>query len=300
MINFAGRTAFVTGGANGIGIGLVRALLAEGCKVAIADIRQDAIEKALKTLDNQSVIGVQVDVSSRDAMEKAADEVEANFGPVSLLFNNAGINLFQTIEDSSYSDWDWVMGVNLHGPINGVMTFVPRMIAAGNGGYIVNTASMAGWLASGAPGIYNTTKFAVRGMSESLRYSLAPHGIGVSILCPGLVKSYIYASDDVRPKELLDGAKPVDTANVQRLAEFHEFGMEPEVIAARVLDGMRENRTYIFSHPEFKEEVAELFQEYLADFRDLPEDPGFNKRTGFEKFRRDRYSEARAAARKAT
>ena len=186
------------------------------------------------------------------------------------------------------------------GMINGVMTFVPRMIAAGNGGYIVNTASMAGWLASGAPGIYNTTKFAVRGMSESLRYSLAPHGIGVSILCPGLVKSYIYASDDVRPKELLDGAKPVDTANVQRLAEFHEFGMEPDVIAARVLDGMRENRTYIFSHPEFKDEVAGLFQEYLADFRDLPEDPGFEKRIGFEKFRRDRYSEARAAARKAT
>ncbi len=300
MIDFAGRTAFVTGGANGIGIGLVRALLAEGCKVAIADIRQDSIEKALKTLDNQSVMGVQVDVSSRDEMEKAADEVEAQFGPVSLLFNNAGINLFQTIEDSSYSDWDWVLGVNLHGPINGVMTFVPRMIAAGNGGYIVNTASMAGWLASGAPGIYNTTKFAVRGMSESLRYSLAPHGIGVSILCPGLVKSYIYASDDVRPKELLDGAKPVDTANVQRLAEFHEFGMEPDVIAARVLDGMRENRTYIFSHPEFKEEVAELFQEYLADFRDFPEDPGFDKRTGFEKFRRERYTEARAAARKAT
>ena len=300
MIDFAGRTAFVTGGANGIGIGLVRALLAEGCKVAIADIRQDSIEKALKTLDNQSVMGVQVDVSSRDAMEKAADEVEAQFGPVSLLFNNAGINLFQTIEDSSYSDWDWVMGVNLHGPINGVMTFVPRMIAAGNGGYIVNTASMAGWLASGAPGIYNTTKFAVRGMSESLRYSLAPHGIGVSILCPGLVKSYIYASDAVRPKELLDGAKPVDTANVQRLAEFHEFGMEPDVIAARVLDGMRENRTYIFSHPEFKEEITELFQEYLADFRDFPEDPGFDKRTGFEKFRRERYTEARAAAHKAT
>lgn len=300
MIQFAGRIAFVTGGANGIGIGLVRALLAEGCKVAIADIREDAIEKALKTLDNQMVMGVQVDVSSRDAMEKAADEVEAKFGPVSLLFNNAGINLFQTIEDSSYSDWDWVMGVNLHGPINGVMTFVPRMIAAGNGGYIVNTASMAGWLASGAPGIYNTTKFAVRGMSESLRYSLAPHGIGVSILCPGLVKSYIYASDDVRPKELLDGAKPVDTANVQRLAEFHEFGMEPDVIAARVLDGMRENRTYIFSHPEFKDEVAGLFQEYLADFRDLPEDPGFEKRTGFETFRRERYAEARAAARKAT
>jgi NAD(P)-dependent dehydrogenase (short-subunit alcohol dehydrogenase family) len=300
MIDFAGRTAFVTGGANGVGIGLVRALLAEGCKVAIADIRQDSIDAALKSLDNSEVMGVQVDVSSRDAMAKAADEVEAKFGPVTLLFNNAGINLFQTIEDSSYSDWDWVMGVNLHGPINGVMTFVPRMIAHGKGGYIVNTASMAGWLASGSPGIYNTTKFAVRGMSESLRYSLAPHGIGVSIVCPGLVKSYIYASDDIRPDALKAGAKPIDTENVKRLAEFHEFGMEPDEIAARILDGMRENRTYIFSHPDHKEEVAELFQEYLSDYRDYPNDPGFDKRVAFEAFRKERYKEARDAARNAT
>jgi NAD(P)-dependent dehydrogenase (short-subunit alcohol dehydrogenase family) len=246
------------------------------------------------------VMGVQVDVSSRDAMAKAADEAEAKFGPVTLLFNNAGVNLFQTIEDSSYSDWDWVMGVNLHGPINGVMTFVPRMIAHGQGGYIVNTASMAGWLASGSPGIYNTTKFAVRGMSESLRYSLAPHGIGVSILCPGLVKSYIYASDDIRPAELLAGAKPVDTENVKRLADFHEFGMEPDEIAARILDGMRENRAYIFSHPDHKEELAEVFQEYLGDYRDYPNDPGYDKRVAFEGFRRERYKEAREAARKAT
>ena len=211
MKDFAGRTAFVTGGANGIGIGLVRALLAQGCNVAIADIRKESIDAALKSLHNQKVMGVQVDVSSRGAMARAANEVEAKFGPVSLLFNNAGINLFQTIEESSYDDWDWVMGVNLHGPINGVMTFVPRMIAAGKGGYIVNTASMAGFLSAGKPGIYNTTKFAVRGMSESLRASLAPHGIGVSVLCPGLVKSYIYASDDIRPEVLKAGAKPVDT-----------------------------------------------------------------------------------------
>ena len=137
-------------------------LFRSGCKVAIADIREDAIEKTLKSLDNQMVMGVKVDVASRDDMARAADEVEAKFGPVTLLFNNAGINLFQTIEDSSWSDWDWVMGVNLQGPINGVMTFVPRMIAHGQGGYIVNTASMAGWLAAGSPGIYNTTKFAVR------------------------------------------------------------------------------------------------------------------------------------------
>ena len=207
MKDLAGRTAFVTGGANGIGLGLARALLAEGCKVAIADIREDAIEAALKTLDNQHVIGVPLDVASRASFAEAADQVEAELGPVSLVFNNAGINLFQTIDESSFDDWDWVMGVNLHGVINGVMTFVPRMKARGDGGHVVNTASMASFLCGPQPGIYNTTKFAVRGMSESLRYSLAPFGIGVSVLCPGLVKSHIYASDEIRPESLLAGAR---------------------------------------------------------------------------------------------
>jgi len=293
MKDFAGRTAFVTGGANGIGIGVVRALLAEGCNVAIADVRADSIERALKSLEGKPVMGVQVDVSSRRDLARAADQVEAKFGPVSLLFNNAGVNLFQTIEESSYDDWDWIMGVNLQGPINGVMTFVPRMIAAGKGGYIVNTASMAAFLAAGVPGIYNTTKFAVRGMSESLRGSLAPHGIGVSVLCPGLVKSYIYASDDIRPDALKAGAKPVDTENVKRLAEIHEFGMEPDVLAARVLEAMREKRFYIFTHPEFRDELRELFDEILQDFRDYPADAGHEKRTGFEKMRRESYKQQR-------
>ncbi len=293
MKDFAGRTAFVTGGAHGIGIGLARALLAEGCKVAIADIRKDAIERVLKTLDNTRAMGVELDVASRDAMARAADQVEAKFGSVSLLFNNAGVNLFQSIEDSSYDDWDWIMGVNLQGPINGVMTFAPRMVTARAGGYIVNTASMAAFLAAGVPGIYNTTKFAVRGMSESLRASLAPHGIGVSVLCPGLVKSYIYASDDIRPERFKAGAKPVDRSNVKRLADIHEFGMEPDVIAARVLDAMRENRFHIFTHPEFRDELRELFDEVLTDFRDYPADPGYEKRTGFEKTRRESYRRQR-------
>jgi NAD(P)-dependent dehydrogenase (short-subunit alcohol dehydrogenase family) len=297
MKDLAGRTAFVTGGANGIGLGLARALLAEGCKVAIADIRPDAIEAALKTLDNQHVIGVPLDVSSRQDFAEAADKVEAELGPVSLLFNNAGINLFQTIDESSYDDWDWVMGVNLHGVINGVMTFVPRMKARGEGGHVVNTASMAAFLCGPAPGIYNTTKFAVRGMSESLRYSLAPFGIGVSVLCPGLVKSHIYASDEVRPDELKAGARPVDADAVNRLAQVHEFGMEPDIIAARVIEAIKANRFYIFSHPEFKDELREVFDEIIDAFRDYPPDPGFEQRIDFEKFRRERYQEARLAAR---
>ena len=293
MKDFAGRTAFVTGGANGIGIGVVRALLAEGCTVAMADIRAESIDRALRSLNNPRCMGVQVDVSSRQDMKRAADEVEAKLGPVSLLFNNAGVNLFQNAEDSSYDDWDWVMGVNLQGPINGVMTFVPRMVAAGKGGYIVNTASMASFLAAGVPAIYNTTKFAVRGLSESLRASLAAHGIGVSVLCPGLVKSYIFASNDIRPESLKGNAKPVDAVNVKRLADIHEFGMEPDVIAGRVLEAMREDRFHIFTHPEFKDEMSELFGEILQDFRDYPADPGFEQRTGFEKTRRESYKRQR-------
>jgi NAD(P)-dependent dehydrogenase (short-subunit alcohol dehydrogenase family) len=293
MKDFAGRTAFVTGGANGLGLGLVRALLAQGCNVAIADIRPAHIDAALEALDDPHAMGVPVDVSSRADLARTAEAVEAKFGVVSLLFNNAGVNLFQSIEESSYDDWDWIMGVNLHGPINGVMTFVPRMIRAGQRGYVVNTASMAGFLAAGVCGIYNTTKFAVRGFSESLRASLAPHGIGVSVLCPGLVKSYIYASDEIRPERLKAGAKPINTEFVKRLAEVHQFGMEPEVIAARVLEAMREDRFHIFTHPEFRDELSEVFGEILQDFCDYPVDPGYQQRIDFEKTRRDSYRKQR-------
>ena len=299
MKDFAGRTAFVTGGANGVGIGIVRNLLERGAKVAIADIRQDSIDHALQSLDNREVMGVQLDVASRDGFKAAADEVEAKFGPVSILVNNAGVNLFQPIEESSYDDWDWLLGVNLHGVINGVQTFVPRMVErvkAGEqvGGHVVNTASMAAFLAGGSPGIYNTTKSAVRGLSESLRYSLLPYGIGVSVLCPGLVKSYIYASDDLRPDALKAQMKAVDTTAVERLAGVHEFGMEPDVIGARVIEAMEANRLYIFSHPDHKDELREVFDYILDHYQDYPKDPGFDQRVAFEKFRRDAFADARA------
>lgn len=301
MIDFAGRTAFVTGGANGVGLGIVRNLLNAGAKVAIADIRQDAIDRALASLDNREVMGVQLNVMDRDGYRDAADRVEAEFGPVSLLFNNAGINLFQPIEDSSYDDWDWVLGVNLHGVINGVQTFAPRMKQRAldgtvKGGHITNTASMASFIAGGSPGIYNTAKFAVRGLTYSLRHSMYQYGIGVSAVHPGLVKSFIYASDDVRPDGLKGQMKPVDTAMVERLEGVHEFGMEPDVIGERILEGVRENRANIFTHPDHKAEVAELFDEILADYRDYPQDPGFEQRVAFEKIRADGFAETRRKA----
>jgi NAD(P)-dependent dehydrogenase (short-subunit alcohol dehydrogenase family) len=301
MIDFAGRTAFVTGGANGVGIGIVRNLLEAGARVAIADIRQDAIDAALASLDNREVMGVQLDVMDRAGFRDAADKVEAEFGPVSLLFNNAGINLFQTIEDSSFDDWDWVLGVNLHGVINGVGTFAPRMKARAQsgevtGGHITNTASMASFIAGGAPGIYNTAKFAVRGLSYSLRHSMYKYGIGVSVVHPGLVKSVIYASDDLRPGHLKGAMKPVDQAAVERLAGIHDYGMEPDVIGARILDGIRENRANVFTHPDHKDELREIMDEILADYRDYPEDEGFDRRVAFEKLRRDSFAETRRQA----
>ena len=179
----------------------------------------------------------------------------------------------------------------------GVTTFVPRMKARGAGGYIVNTASMASFLCGPQPGIYNTTKFAVRGLSESLRYSLAPHGIGVSVLLPGLVKSRIHASEEIRPPSLKGGARPVNREMVDRLEQLHQTGMEPDLIARRTLDAIAEGRFHIFPHPEFRDELRELFDEILADFRDYPEDPGYMERLAFERGRRASYKAARLAAR---
>lgn len=291
MKELAGRTAFVTGGANGIGLGLARVLLDNGVKVAIADIREDAIAAALAGLDNRGVMGVPLDVTSRTRFAEAADEVEDRLGPVSLLFNNAGVNLFRTIDDSSYADWDWVLGVNLGGVVNGVATFVPRMKARGAGGHIVNTASMASFLASGSPGIYNCSKFAVRGLSESLRHSLRPHGIGVSVLCPGLVNSEIYRSDEIRTPGTEAGGNATDPDFVKLLGQAHKIGMDPVEVAEKVVAAIRENRYYIFSHPEFREELGEVFDDILTNFTDETPDP---ERLKFEQGRRARYAEERA------
>jgi short-subunit dehydrogenase len=152
---------------------------------------------------------------------------------------------------------------------------------------------MAAFLSSPSPGIYNTTKAAVRALSESLRYSLLQHGIGVSVLCPGLVKSVIYASDDVRPDALKGAMKPVDKAAVERLQGVHEFGMEPDVIGARAIEAIKANRLYIFSHPDHKEELREVFDYILDHYQDYPKDPGYDQRIAFEKFRYDAGVETR-------
>jgi len=291
MKDIAGRTAFITGGASGIGLGVARKLLDAGAKVAIADIRQDHLDTALATLDNRELVGIRLDVADREGFAQAADEAEAALGPVSIVMNNAGVNLFAPIDECTYQDWDWLLGVNLHGVINGCQTFVPRIKARGKGGHIVNTASMASFLAGPSAGIYTATKFAVRGLTESLRWSLVNHGIGVSCLCPGLVKSAIYQSDLVRPDDLKGEATTADTEFMDRLAELHQVGMEPDEVADTVVRAILDNRLYIFPHAEFRDEMKELFDEVLDAFPEPGQaDP---RRLAFEEQRRKTYEAAR-------
>jgi len=292
MRDLAGKVAFITGGASGVGFGMAQAFCSAGMRVAIADIRQDHLDEAMKSFAGAAVHPIRVDVTDRDAMARAADETERVFGKVHVVCNNAGINLFNDIGAASYDDWDWILGVNLGGVVNGIQTFVPRIKAHGEGGHIVNTASMAAFIASGIAGIYCTSKFAVRGMSEALRWSLRPHGIGVSVLCPGLVKSTIYESETIRPPELSADAVPSDPKFLESLARIHEFGMTPEEIGGKVLRAIQRNDFYIFSHPEFKQELRALFEEVLAA---IPEDePVPPQRLAFEEGRRERNAKARA------
>jgi len=290
MKDVAGKVAFVTGGGSGVGFGIAQALAGAGAKVVIADIRQEHLDEALKQLaaPGRALHAIRLDVADRAAVARAADETERVFGKVHIVCNNAGVNLFNDIGDAQYADWDWVLGVNLGGVINGVQAFVPRIKAHGEGGHIVNTASMAAFIAGPSAGIYTCSKFAVRGLTESLRWSLAPHGIGVSMLCPGLVKSRIYQSEEIRPAAL-QGTK-MEPDFVARFARIHEAGMEPHEVGAKVLRGILRNDLYIFTHPEFRQELEALSGEVLAA---LPDEPAPAERIAFEDTRRARQAEAR-------
>ena len=277
------KVAFITGGASGVGLGMAKVFIKAGMKVVIADIRQDFLDTAMNEFKNkENIHAIKLDITDREAMAEAAEETIRVFGKVHILCNNAGINLFKTIEDSTYEDWDWVIDVNLNAVFNGVHTFVPKIQSHGEGGHIVNTASMAAFVAGPTAGIYTATKFAVRGLSESLRLSLAQHNIGVSVLCPGLVKSQIYKSEQIRPQHLFGDAYDVDTEFMERLEQVHEMGMDPVEIGEKVLRGIKQNDLFILSHPDHKEEVRELCDEIIAAFPDEEPEP---QRMAFERMR---------------
>jgi NAD(P)-dependent dehydrogenase (short-subunit alcohol dehydrogenase family) len=291
MERIDGTVAFITGGASGMGLGMARVFSRAGMRVVIADIRQDAIDAALGEFpaDNPGVFGVQLDVADRASYVRAADAAEAKFGKIHVLVNNAGIGIVGSLLTATYADWDWGLAVNLGGVINGIQSFMPRLKAHGEGGHIVNTASMAGLLVGPGMGLYSASKFAVVGLTLSLRYDLAPHGIGVSVLCPGFVRSNIHEAVLSRPKSLGATGYPVGEAEMKRLDGVLSVGMDPVEVGSHVIAGVRENRQYIFPHAEFREELKAVADELLAALPNREPDP---QRMAVEDFRRQRKADA--------
>src|ERR1700728_268305 len=200
MQNLPGKTAFVTGGASGIGLGIAKALLGAGMNVVIADIRDDHLQAATAELGPpERVLALKLDVTDRAAFARAADAAEARFGKIHLLCNNAGVAVVGPTILATYADWDWVMGVNLGGSINGVVTILPRIRKHGEGGHLVNTASMSGLVPHPGATIYGTSKGASVHMIECMRAELEPQGIICSAFCPGAVQSNIAEAGRTRP-----------------------------------------------------------------------------------------------------
>lgn len=271
MDDLTGKTAFVTGGASGIGLAMAKAFLGAGMRVVIADVDEKALAAAAAQLKgvNSEVLSVQLDVTDREQFAAVADQVEAEFGPVDVLCNNAGVYRGGTIDKVTYEDWDWVMGVNVGGVVNGVQTFVERMRERGNGGHIVNTSSMAGMTTSPGLGVYNASKHAVVGLSEAMHGDLAEHNIGVSVLCPGMVRTRILESERTRPEDLEPEADAAHLA-AQEHNELMQMamgtGIDPDEVGEMVLQGVKNNQLYLFSHPEFKDATAARFQHILDAF----------------------------------
>ena len=270
MRDFAGKTAFVTGGASGIGFALGRAFAEAGMNVMLADVEESALEKALQTLSNYGnrMRGIRCDVADPDSVERAAHDAFDAFGHVHVVCNNAGVAAGGGIDNVSIDNWRWVVDVNLMGVVYGVRSFLPHMLKHGEGGHIVNTAAMAGMINGIGFSPYAATKFAVVAMSEGLALQLQPHGIGVSVLCPEFVRTRIGESGRNRPARYgeppqLDPASPAAQV-VAEIARRLEAGIDPAQVAARVLAAIRNEEFYVFTHPNMRQAVDARFGAILA------------------------------------
>ena len=283
MKDFQGKVAFITGGASGLGLGLAKVFSEAGAKVVIADIRQDHLDEALAYFrtKNAAVHAIRLDITDRAAYAAAADEVERVYGsPPQLVFNNAGVNTFGPTEKSTFEDWDWVIGVDFWGVVNGMQTFVPRMIASGQPGHIVNTSSMGGFEGSTAAAIYCAAKAAVNNLSESYRMSLEKYGIGVTVCTPANIKSNIFDATKTRPERLKNTGYLVNEQTIDSLKSIHIHGMEPEVLAGHIKKAVEDNQAYCIPYPEVREGLEKHFKAILDAIPPMESDPeGAKQRT---------------------
>jgi NAD(P)-dependent dehydrogenase (short-subunit alcohol dehydrogenase family) len=246
--NFADRVAVVTGAGSGIGRALALGLAREGARVVVADVDEPAMAAVCREIraGGHETMAVRTDVADLAHVRMLADRAFATFGAVHILCNNAGVVVTGGLEHATPQDWQWVVGVNLWGVIHGLVAFLPRMIAQGPPGHVVNTASMAGLVASQGLGIYNTTKYAVVGLSETLAKDLRPYGLGVSVVCPMGVATRIGDAERARPAALRN------PPGVSREAPVTLIGraLTPEEVADQTLAAIRAGDLYVITHEE--------------------------------------------------
>jgi NAD(P)-dependent dehydrogenase (short-subunit alcohol dehydrogenase family) len=263
-----GKTAYVSGAASGIGFGITSALAQAGARIAMVDIRADALAEAKARLHN---LGSQVetfvsDVSDPAVLAETAREIDEKFGPLHIVCNNAGVSMLGvSLDEIPLSDWDWVIDVNIKGVINGIHTFVPAIKAHGQGGHIVNTASIAGLQVNPnfRTGAYAMTKYAVVALSEALEQELADQNIGVSVLCPAAVDTGIHLSARARP-DRLGGA--FERAEDHFMGDLIKDGLRPEQVGARVVKAIENNEFYILTHSSPREWVERRFDRIMKAF----------------------------------
>jgi NAD(P)-dependent dehydrogenase (short-subunit alcohol dehydrogenase family) len=251
-----GRTAIVTGAGSGIGLGLARSFARQGMSVVLCDIRGDRLDAALaevRSLGSGRAVAVPTDVSDRASVHNAAEQAVKAFGALHVACNNAGVTIHgRSIADLTPQEWDWLIGVNLHGVIHGLEAFLPLIRSHGEEGHIVNTASIAGFQVNGPrrSGAYAATKYAVVALSESLAYDLAGSPVGVSVLAPAAVKTRIYVSGENRPGRF--GGPYAEPGNNPFQAEL-ETGLEPDTVGERVVRAIRDRELYVFTHMETRD-----------------------------------------------
>ena len=287
-MEWKGRVAFITGAVTGIGLGVAQAFADNGFRLALSyrnDNDRAATEAWFDARGYEQPLYCKLDVTDRTRFAEVADEVEAHFGEVHVLVNNAGVSVFGPTDEASYDDYDWIMGVNFGGVVNGLVSFLPKIKAASGRRHVTNVASMAAFLPGPQAGIYTASKFAVRGLTESLRYNLAPHGIGCSLVCPALTKTNAWTSALRRPDSFRQsGFSPVERAELEQFGTAFEEGMDPYVVGEKILAGMTEQRGLILTHPEHGPDFEEIHTAIMAALPDEEAPPG---RLKIEQLRRD-------------
>jgi NAD(P)-dependent dehydrogenase (short-subunit alcohol dehydrogenase family) len=282
MKHIAGKVAFVTGGASGIGLGMVKTFLRHDMKVVVADIRSDHLDRAREELNaGSSVHFRQLDITDRNSVRDAADEAERIFGRVHVLCNNAGVGALGDVRRYTYSDWDWCLQVNLGGVVNGIQTFLPRFLEHGEPSHIVNTSSMGALLPMPGGAAYIAAKSAVSGLTEALRSDLDGSNVGVTLLIPGPTRTNIHEVAKLRPERYSDsGLREMEMQLAERTPP--EVWLDPLAVGELVLDAIVKDRLFVITHNEFVEGVRQRFDATLTGFPPGPPDPEKVRQLGFD------------------